>query len=409
MALLAALWIVTAAFSLLHRVQTGQTDFSVFYRTAHAIQGGVAPGFYEQLDPPTGLRYCISPSGTMLFAYMPFLSIRGAAIVWAVLNIALLILSAWCLHRIFSRLDRQRRLYRRTWLWAVFVLLILSGDALQVGQFSILFVACWLVYLAVDSGLLAACMLVLPAAIKIYPALLWAAPVALRDWRRTAWLIPAVVVVAILLPLALYGSHLPGMWTGFLQTTLLGGESSRMLDMINPYLPSNQSLDVTLLRYLADIPAFSDDHPGFPSLGLDEALVMRLIMLLKLAILTVTSLAAWRLGRRARLQPRWTALMMMALWTAALFLLMPETKARYAVYLFPAWLPLLAMTAAARHRRWHYAGCCVLLALGLASVMQLVPDAMRLYGLSCFASLAIWLALAKAALSQTPVPAGHAG
>ena len=397
MAALAGVWVVLGCLSLISRAGAGQSDFSVFYRTALAIRGGVPAEFYRELDPPTGLRHCIAPSGTMLFSYMPWLSPRGAAAVWALFNVGLLALAAWCLWRIFGHLERQRRIYQRTWLWAVVALAILNTDNLQVGQFSLLFTTCWLVYLAVDNGLLAATMLMLPAAIKLYPAVLWAVPLGLRRYRQALWLIPAGVLVAFILPLPLYGGHLLEMWRGFFGTVLLGGEKSRMLDMINPYLPTNQSLDVTLLRYLADLPRFSQAHPHFPHLSLDPGLVMGLILALKACLLVVTGAAAWRLGSRAHTQPRWTALLMMALWSATLYLLIPETKARYAVYTFPAWLPLLAMVASRRHRPWAYAGACLLLVAGLASVLQIVQNESRLYGPSCWATIAVWVMLLRVA------------
>ncbi|MBU0609117.1 MAG: DUF2029 domain-containing protein [Armatimonadetes bacterium] len=399
---LAVLWSIAACASLVRRVQHGQTDFSVYYRSALAVRGGVGPEFYRQTDEPTGWLYCIPPPGTMLFAYMPWLSIGAAAVVWGLLNLALLALCGWALWRIVGRLERHRRLYQSAAPWALFLLLILSTDSLQVGQFSVLFVACWLLYLAVDHELLGAALLALPATIKLYPALLWGAPMALRDWRRVRWLAPATLVIGLVLPLALYGARLPGMWGGFLSATLFGGTKSRLMVSLNPDLATQQSLDVTLLRYLADLPDFAQTHPGFPHLRLDAGLVLGLAVLLKLCILVATAAAAWRLGARASRQPRWTALLMLALWSAAMWLLLPDTKSRYAVYLFVAYLPLLAMTAAQRGRPWRYAGCCLLLALGVASIVQAMPHALRLYSPACFASLAIWAIVLRTAWQDRP-------
>lgn len=390
MVLLAACGVAYACASLLHRATTGQTDFSVFYRTAQAIRGGAPAEFYAQRDEPTGFHRCIAPSGTALFCYMPWLSIRGAALVWIGLNLGLLVVSAWCLRRVFGALERQRRLYRGTWLWACAVLMILSVDCLQVGQLSLLFTTCWLAYLVAGERLPGAVLLMLPTAIKLYPGLLLAVPVGLRRWRQVLWLPVAAILVGWLLPWLPYGGRLPGMWAGFFRYTILGGESSRALAMVDPYLPSNQSLDVTVLRYLADLPGFGQAHPHFPHLTLDPALVMRLILALKLVILVLTGVAAWRLGKRAAARPHWTALVMLALWSVTLYLLLPETKARYAVYTFPAWLPLLAMTGARRRRRGPYLGRCVLIALGLAALLELLPDELRLYGTACVVTVVMW-------------------
>ena len=185
-----------------------------------------------------------------------------------------------------------------------------------------------------------------------------------------------------------------------------GGQQSRLAHLVNPYLPSNQSLDVTLLRYLADLPAFSAAHPGFPHLRLAPDAVLVVVWCVKLAVLIATGLAAWRLGRCARTQPRWSALLMMALWVATLYLLLPETKGRYAVYTFPAWLPLLALVAAQR-QRWRYAVGCGLTALGVAATAGLLPDAARLYGTACLASVAVWLVLWR--MAWRALPAGAAG
>jgi len=44
----------------------------------------------------------------------------------------------------------------------------------------------------------------------------------------------------------------------------------------------------------------------------------------------------------------------------------------------------------------------VLLALGVASVVQAMPHALRLYGPACFASLAIWAILLRTAWRELP-------
>jgi len=403
--LLAACGMIYACASMLFRVTTGQTDFSIFYRTAQAVQGGVAAEFYGQMDEVTDCHRCISPAGTMLFAYMPWLSLRGAALVWVAFNLGLLVLCAWCLWRLFGRLERQRRLYQRTWPWALVILAVLALDCLQVGQLSLLFTTCWLVALVADKGLLAASMLMLPAAIKLYPALLFALPLGLRRWREALWLPVAAVLVGLLLPWPLYGRHLLEMWAGFSHYMIFSSESSRVVSMINPYLPSNQSLDVTVLRYLADLPDFGRVYPWFPHLALSPAWAMRITLALKLGLLLVTGAAAWRLGSRAAVQPRWTALVMLGLWSVTLHLLLPETKARYAVYAFPAWLPVLALlTARHRHRRLplRYG---VLVGLGLVSQVQLMPPEVRIFGPSLVATAALWAVLLRVAW-QAPATAG---
>jgi len=401
--ILACLGVTWASGSLVDRAATQQSDISTFYRTAQAIRGGVTAEFYGQPDERGGRR-CIPPAGTMFFGYMPWLSAAGAAAVWLVFNLGLLVLGAWALGRVFGRLERHRRLYRRIWPWAVMLLMVLSVDALQVGQFSLLFTTCWLLYLALDSGFAAAAMLMLPAAIKIYPALLWAVPLARRQGRQLLWLAPAALLIGVLLPLSLYGTHLPDMWRGFFRHTIVRSADSRLGDMFSPKEEANQSLDNQLFRALTDQPEFNEKYPHFPHLHLPPEGVAKLAAALKLGLLLATALAAWRLGSRSRAQPRWTALLMLGLWSVTLVLLLPENKAPYIVYCFPGWLPVLAMLAArSRHRRlpWH---CAAVVALGLASLIQTMPHAVRCYGPALVATVALWAILLRAAW-QARLPA----
>jgi len=403
--ILAALVVLWAAGGLIGRGARGRGDFSRFYRTAQALHAGAGADLYAETDVPGG-RHCIPPSGTVFFFYMPWVSGALAATVWYLFLAALLVLDAWCLRRLFERLDRQRRLYLRLWPWAVLVLSLLAYVSLQVGQFSVLFVTCWLAYLLLDGGLAPAVMLMLPAAIKLYPALLWAVPLALRRYRQLLWLAPAAVLIVVLLPLPFYGSRLPGLWQGFIRATLLDPAHGRLGDMFHPDEENDQSLDNQLFRYLTDQPELTRRRPYFPHLRLDPDGVAKLVAGLKLGLLIVTCLAAWRLGARATTQPRWTALMMLGLWSVTLVLLLPENKAPYIVYCFPAWLPVLAMAAAGRERRRRL-GASALVALGVICQMQAMPYAVRAFGPALATTIVLWLMLCRIAWRAAPVRETH--
>lgn len=388
---------------LTHRVASRQTDFSVFYRSAQELVGGVDAEFYRRLDQ-TGLYHCIPPSGTMLLFWMPWTSMQVAAALWSLLNLAVLALSVWALHAVFAGLDRQRRLYQSTWLWAVFLLLVMSSGSLQVGQYSVLFASCWIFYLWADATnrhALAALLLALPTTIKFYPGLLFAIPATLRRFRQLACLLPAIILLAVILPLPLYGSHLSEMWHGFF-THIIFGDANRVQAGLRPESLSNQSLDVVLLRYLTFQPIFHQANPWFPHASLPQTLVALISNLLKLGALVLTALASVRLSTQALRRPRWTALLLMALWTATLYLVMLEVRARYAVYPFPAFLPLLVMAAAQRHNLKRYVGWCTFIALTVAAVLQFAPDSVRMLGPSVIAIVAVWAVLLRCAwLSHT--------
>ena len=83
--------------------------------------------------------------------------------------------------------------------------------------------------------------------------------------------------------------------------------------------------------------------------------------------------------------------MVSALWSATLYLILPETKARYAVYTFVAFLPLLERvvnedeTGNVRLRVFAEIAFCVVLIGGL------MPDPPKVYGAGFFGALLLWL------------------
>ena len=108
-----------------------------------------------------------------------------------------------------------------------------------------------------------------------------------------------------------------------------------------------------------------------PHLDLPRTLALGLAQAVRAAILALAAVATWRWLRKADPAAPLTLVMLTALWTATLYLVLPETKARYAVYTAPAYLPILAALATAA-RREHYRATALLIILVAASLAALI-------------------------------------
>ena len=84
-------------------------------------------------------------------------------------------------------------------------------------------------------------------------------------------------------------------------------------------------------------------------------------------------------------------LMMSALWSAALYLILPETKARYAVYTFIAFLPLLETAVNASEPANVRRRVCAEIALCVILIGGLMPDLPKVYGVGLVGALLLWL------------------
>jgi hypothetical protein len=165
--------IVVTAGSLVHRVRTHETDFSVFHRTAVAVTSGAGGELYGSRDPPTGWFRALPPAGVALFVPLARLDPVRASVLWALVNLGLLVVDIVLIRRIRDHLAEEEGEEPFHLVWAVVLLLVLAGGSLQVGQLSILFVTCWLLFLAgAASGedLIAGAALAVPAVVKLYPS-----------------------------------------------------------------------------------------------------------------------------------------------------------------------------------------------------------------------------------------------
>jgi len=393
---LACLLALAQAVSLVKRVRDGNTDFSVFYRAAQKLNAGAGPELYSALDEPTGWLYCIPPSGMLFMLGMPLVSPAVAAGIWSLVNLALLALAIRALSGAYAGLDRQRRLMQSAAPWAAATLLVLASGSLQVGQLSVLFAVCWVWFLAASlrrNDGAAGLALAIPAAIKLYPLLLAIIPLLQRRWRVAGWGVLALAVLVVVIPAGVYGARFGPLTVSFVEKSILDAKGRQSFNT-NPSLTSNQSVDVLLIRYLTSNPAFQAKLPWFPHADLPMRVAFAGAQAFRLVALLLTLGFSWQWLRRGRgnARPHFASFLLLALWCAALYLMLPETKSRYCVYLFPAFLPLLAAAAAAgiRGQRGRYAALCALGVLCVALAVQFMPDAARATGISLLAPLVLW-------------------
>jgi hypothetical protein len=396
---LAVGFVAGQSLTLLEKVTEGQTDFSVFYRTARELGAGAGGGLYALPDEPTGWPRCAPPVMSIAFLPLQRLPIDVAAGVWAAINLGLLGVAVWSLLRLYARLDRQRRLYEKTRLWAIVLLLSLANGCLQVGQLTILFVTCWLLYLVANvhrRHCLAALALTLPVAAKLYPVVMWAVPVGLRGRRQVAFLPLAFGVFAVVLPLLVYGPRAWDLSRGYVQAMFIGG-APRVESCFDVNQISSESLDVLLLRWLTHDPVWHEKVTWFPHLRLPRAPVLLLAKCLRVCIVLVAGIAAWRYRREAVRHPLHAAIMFAALWSATMYLLLADPKSRYALYMFPAYLPLLSWTAGAwaSGRKQRAVGLTLFIILTGACIAQLTPKVCWYFETSLLATFAVWLALIR--------------
>lgn len=380
------------AGSLVHRVRAHATDFSVFHRTASAVTAGAGGELYATRDPATGWFRALPPAGILLFLPLARLDAPRAAVVWALVNLMLLAASVALVRRLRDRLRAEDRLVPFPLAWAAALLLVLAGGSLQVGQLSILFVTCWLLFLALGAGpdLLAGSALALPAAIKLYPGLLLAVPGALRRHRAAALGALTALVMSTAIPAAVYGARWRPLTESFVRHELLDPRGRVYESFVAPS-PNSQGVDDVLFRYISRaLPTEAGATPLLLALGLAD--------LFRAAVLATTAVAALR-WRRAGTDGTRRALLMMALWCAALYLMMPGAKARYAIYCYPALLALMTAAGAARARgdTRRARRLTILVVVVAALLLQALPAALRPTGIALAGPLILWLAVLREA------------
>lgn len=384
---------VLQSVTLVQRGERRLSDIGVYHRASEMLRHGAGADIYRGTQP--GWPISMPPVGFAVFKPFASLGNLGGSLAWAAVNLALLAVIAGAVWRtVHGRAPDLERVFP----WVITVLLLLSAGSLQVGQFSILFVACWaLALLAAAKGKPAtsAIWLALPAAVKLYPAVLAAAPVASARNRQAAAktalvFVGAALSVWLFVPFAAYGAEAPAMNLSWLQNVILNGAQMEYLCSLRAV--SNQGMDTILLRYLTHDPSFHDAH-FLPHLHLPKAFVLALAHAARILVVAVTSWFVWRRHRAEAARNRLTTesvLAVFAAWVSAMYLIMPETKSRYAVYTFLAFLPWLndAARAATFRAQWQHAAG---MALTIALVAGALPQTLQVWGAGFTGALALWL------------------
>ena len=368
------------------------TDFTVFYNTGRLLDAGAGAELYRGKDETTRWLRTIPPFGQMVIAPFGQSSIRAAAIGWGIFNLALLAATATALRAFMRRLDGKSRVFGAVWTWSVLFLLAMAPASIQVGQFSVLFTACWVFSLALAATKfrdLAGAPLAIPICIKIYPAVLLAVPLLAR---RPRWLAGTLVFVALFCaaPFLIYGARTPALSASFWHNAIASSDG-RLAEARNANSPANQGLDVVALRYGTN-QEIQKRFPNFPHLSLPVESVMSAVSGVRAFIILVSLVVGWRFWRRGKIAPLWGQAMLMALMCAALYAILPGAKTRYAIYEFPAFWPVLVCAFAARRlnqRRalwaWSVFGFLCLMFIAFT------PSPLRVYGVGWFAAVALWL------------------
>lgn len=391
---------LSQANSLYLRGRHGHTDIGVFYRTTQLLNSGIGGEIYRQRDSRTGWPISIPPAGLSIFQPLSHLSHETSTVLWALFNLGIAAASVMVLHKYFAVLDQKRNLHRKIFPCAAGIFLILAGGSLQVGQYSLLFTACWIfaLYAATNQrNYLSGFLWALPSAIKIYPILLLAAPLSMAktikgNIRVLLFFVIGFIVASLLFPSLYYGLRTWELNISFWQNTVLGSHS-RMLEMQTRGTTSNQSLDAVFLRYLSHNSNFHSKYPNVPHLNYTPESVFQFANIARLGILLITGGAVLFWRRSGFSRSPYNLLMMAALWSSTLYLMLPETRARYAVYTFLAFIPLLTTALAAKIKGdiLGYAARCTVIAVCLVSVLTFLPDLLCQFGLGFLGALILWI------------------
>ncbi len=379
------------AVSLYQRGSKGESDVGVFYRTALLLKDGAGGEIYSQRDSVTGWPISIPPAGMALFQPLSFLDPSSATLVWAVFNVLVALGAVLAMKALFEVLAEERLVSAFPWLAGMF--LVLASGSVQVGQFSSLFVACWVFALyAASKGRvgLQAFMWAVPSAIKLYPVLLFASPFSIGGKARGrvalfGWFLLSLVVLALVVPYFFYGARTWDLNSSFLNEIVFD-TSGRIKWMQALGTTANQSLDAVLIRYLSWYPKFHEQYSYIPTLSLDLDTVRMLGHVVRAAMLAVTVGLVVRFRSRTATTDPLALLMMAALWSSTLYAILPETRARYAVYAFLGFVPLVML---AREKGW---GHTAFIAATFLLVMGLVPKPMEVWGVGYIGTLALWIA-----------------
>jgi hypothetical protein len=191
------------------------------------------------------------------------------------------------------------------------------------------------------------------------------------------------------IPAIIFRENVLELTTSFFQHQVLDPDG-RVMTAAGPTAVSNQGLDAVLLRYLSFVPGLHDQTGAMPHANLSADRVLFAANLMRVMIIAFTAIVSVRFLRRPSNEPPF---LLMALWCAALYMVLPGAKGRYAIYALPA---VLAMFAAA-HRQYAKGDAKKgfrIAALSVAScalLIQLFPDYFLQFGIGFFGTAILWL------------------
>jgi hypothetical protein len=379
--------LLVQAVSLFERGRKGESDVGVFYRTALLLKEGASGEIYAQRDSVTGWPISIPPAGMALFQPLASLDRSWSTAVWAVFNVLVALAAVCALRKLCDLLDDER--LRTAFPWLAGMFLLLAGGSVQVGQFSSLFVACWLfALLAASSGKvgLQAFLWAAPSAIKLYPALLFASPLSTKcasKWKTILWFFVALFALAFFVPFLFYGPRTWGLNVSFFNEIVLD-TGGRLKWMQALGTTANQSLDAVLIRYLSWYPKFHQEYTYVPTARIDLDTVRVLGHVVRAVILAVTVTVVAKFRKRSA-NGLLDLLLTAALWSSTLYAVLPETRARYAVYAFFGFVPLAMI---ATEGTWKHRASTVAVFL---LVMGLIPKPLEVLGIGYLGTLALWV------------------
>jgi hypothetical protein len=208
-------------------------------------------------------------------------------------------------------------------------------------------------------------------------------------------------------PFLMYGSRAWDLNASFWQNVILN--PAGQVAYMQTVRASNQSVDALLLRYLTFDKEFHPEEPAMPHLELPKQQVLRYADLARLLVLGVTVAAVWRWRSAHRTIRGHDVLMMSALWSCTLYLMLPETKARYAVYTFIAFLPLLEVAANANEPRAARVRAVVEIVLCVILIGGLMPDPPKVYGIGLIGAVLLWLENLRLLSREVRLDEDHVG
>ena len=291
--------------------------------------------------------------------------------------------------------------------FAVFgiALAVFGGSCLQTGQTSILFVVCWLGYVLATSlgrSSWAGLALALPAAIKLYPLVFGIVPLIRRKWIEVPWGLVGLTLLVVVIPALVFRENFIELTKSFFAHQVLD-PGGRVMTAASPTAVSNQGLDAVLLRYASYIPGLHNQPGAPPHLNFDPQSVLLLGNFLRVLIIAFTAFVSLKWLHAREDEP---PLLLMALWCAALYMVLPGAKSRYAIYALPAMLTMFA----AAHREFAN-GCArdgariaTLAVVACALLLQMVPAYLLQFGVGYVGTLILWLFTVREAWETSALP-----